>query len=290
MLTSKEIKIGEKLLRITRNRWSNKASEYMLSRGSLWYSNESYLAQKMVHALRVSAGVRFSSASHLSLSNYHFLREMLHPLSSREKVFLSYFMATPFYALHATNNNRVINDKGDLVLYSRKQLMAKEIPFPSENSHPLDVHGLANTDYVFFSLEAGCSLKKNRSRFGKTFFKINYQHSQFSNSSMVLLDQLTLETPSCKINDLSDYCKSMLADREIPRTDIFFQGRQFSLQGLAHYIIATIRLLPDEDQNILFGMVSTNQMNNLINSFFRPEIRVPRMAAFKKGQFTVYKN
>ncbi len=210
-------------------------------------------------------------------------------LNLKERRFFQRFLKQDFYLTHATNAN-LLSASGDLNIYSRKRLMEKRVLFPADNSSDMDVRGLGNDDYVFFSLEVGVPLSKTDSRFGTTLHKINFSQENFRHASLCLFDQLELTVPQPKIDKLSNEGKSILSKRPEPeRLSIFFNGRDESLKGLAYNIIKLARMLPEQDQDVLLSADQPAQMNKLINYLFRPEVRVPRMVGIKSGDFYTFK-
>ncbi|MDR5781870.1 hypothetical protein QCE63_20940 [Caballeronia sp. LZ065] len=209
-------------------------------------------------------------------------------LDAQEESFADNFLGMPFYATHATQS-RVLSPGGDLVLYSRKRLREKAIAFSEKNSTSLDVNGLGNDDYVFFSLEVGEQPSKDWSRFGSRMYKVKYDHPAFAHSSMSLVDQLELEAPLPGALNLSDQANDILYGRCFDRPDVMFHGRERSIVGLLHSIIHAARELPPADRQIILNARSETEINNIINYIFRPEIRVPGMIAVCQDDFGSYR-
>lgn len=266
MWSSDKKSIGERILFKTRNRWATRASERMVQRGILWKESG-------------------QSVDYYTIQNYHQLRTRLGSLTGDEELFLGVFKNAPFYAVHCTDSRSVLNKKEELIIYSRKKLIEKNIFFNADNTQPIDLSLLSNDDYVFFSLEVGKQLKKNSSRFGSIFFKIPYSHPVFRNSSMVLTDQVTLCKSTCRIPGLSQKACELLSAREFDGLKIFFNGKMMSLLGLAYSIIVDNRSLPVADQKIVLSARTPTELSNVVNSFFRPEIRVPHMVGIHSGDF-----
>ncbi|MFD3240131.1 hypothetical protein ACE2AK_13380 [Rahnella perminowiae] len=259
---------GKKLVHNIRNRWSSQTSESMMRNGILWKSGNKTL-------------------DGYSLHNYHELRIALGKLTVQEQIFFNVLTQSSFYAVHCTNSPDVVNKAGDLILYSRKELTGKGIRFNTRNTQPIDISMLGNDGYVFFSLEVGLPLLKSSSRFGSIFYKIAYSHPVFRNSSLVLTDQVALVKPRCHIPALSREAIRLLEAREFNRLSIIFNGKMFSVLGLAYSIILTNRTLPPADQEIILSARSDAQLSNVVNSFYRPEIRVPKMVGIQSEQYTI---
>ncbi|MDR5759979.1 hypothetical protein [Caballeronia sp. LZ035] len=209
-------------------------------------------------------------------------------LDGQEESFAENFFGMPFYATHATHA-RVLSPGGDLVLYSRKRLMEKEIAFLDDNSTDMDVNGLGNDDYVFFSLEVGEKPAKDWSRFGNRMYRVKYDHPAFAYASMSLLDQLELEPPSPEALNLSEEASDILFGRSFERPDVMFHGRDRSIVGLLHSIIHAARKLPPEDRQIILNARAEPDIDKIINYVFRPEIRVPGMIAVCQDDFVSYR-
>lgn len=209
-------------------------------------------------------------------------------LDDQEESFADNFLAMPFYATHATQS-KVLSPGGDLVLYSRKRLMEKAIAFSEENSTSLDVNGLGNDDYVFFSLEVGEQSSKDWSRFGNRMYRVKYDHPAFAYSSMSLVDQLELEPPLPGALNLSDQANDLLYGRRFNRPDVMFHGQERSIVGLLHSIIHAARGLPPADRQSILNARSETGINRIINYIFRPEIRVPGMIAVCQDDFVSYR-
>lgn len=150
-----------------------------------------------------------------------------------------------------------------------------------------DNKALGHDDYVFFSLEVGEEPKKTKSRFGSNFYKIDYNHLALKYSSMVLVDQYLQEAPKdCRISNLSEKGKKILDEnRRHFSEDIMYQGQDLSIISLGCAIIKKARLLPKEDQNLILNSKTDDEINNIINGFYRPEIRVPGMVGIKRNNF-----
>jgi len=259
---------GEKILRNTRNRWSSQTSESMMRNGILWQPGKKTIDDYSVH-------------------NYHALRIALGKLTIQEQIFFNTLTQAPFYAVHCTDSLDVVNKNSDLILYSRKKLISKGIRFNADNTQPIDISMLGNDGYVFFSLEVGSPLLKSSSRFGSIFYKIAYSHPVFRNSSMVLTDQVALVIPRCHIPELSREAVRILEVRQLDRRAIIFNGKMLSVLGLAYSIILTNRSLPVADQKIVLSARTHTELSNVVNSFYRPEIRVPKMVGIKSDEYSI---
>lgn len=259
---------GKRILHNMRNKWATQVNDIMTAKGIIWDPGKKKIDDYSLH-------------------NYHVLRIALGKLTRQEQNFFNVLTQAPFYAVHCTDSFDVVNKGSDLTLYSRKNLISKGIRFNEDNTQPVDISMLGNDGYVFFSLEIGLPLLKTSSRFGSIFYKIAYSHSVFRNSSMVLTDQVALVIPRCHIPELSREAVRILETREFNRHAIIFNGKMFSVLGLAYSIILANRSLPPADQQVILSARNVIQLSNIVNSFYRPEIRVPKMVSLKSDEYSI---
>ncbi|MBD2815487.1 hypothetical protein ID850_12040 [Xenorhabdus sp. Flor] len=224
-----------------------------------------------------------------------------------EKSFSMNFRSKNFYSYHATNNE-VIHE-GKLVLRSRygiekynkdikerKKIRIntgdKEIEFPCNHSS-LDIKILGNDDYVFFSLGVGKNMRKEKSRFGNTFYRLEYKNDNpaFEYSSLVLTDQLNggVYFKYTKLRKIISHDAIMILQKRcFNRYDNFFYGYRSNLAGLLNAIISTTRILPLEDAKKILSLKNDDDIDMIINELFRPEIRVPRIIVAEQGSYEVF--
>lgn len=284
-----------------RSKRSQLANQNMLKEGQFWYlgePNEDFEKyenitdaerNEFIQALTQAKGFKYNIKS-ISWSNFSNLFSRVGRMSPEESSFLDYFMNAPFYAVHASQA-QLQNESNDLVIYSRRMLERKRIDFPEDNSMFEDTLGIAADDHVFFSLEVGSNLHKPFSRFGNKFFKIKFDNPIFLHSSMVLVDQYLLYTEirSSRIPGLSATGYNYLLRRTFDFYKVCFSGRALCIHALGLSIIDAARnmRIPEDKQLILSTRGDAN-LSKLINCVFRPEIRVPRIAAVKSGQFSEF--
>ncbi|NDO82766.1 hypothetical protein CJP72_18915 [Citrobacter sp. NCU1] len=208
----------------------------------------------------------------------------------QEMNFIANFIKQDFYLSHATNAN-IENANGDINIYSRKMLQDKKIAFNESNSDFEDVNGLGNDDYAFFSLEIGPALKKQKSRFGNTIYKSSVSNGAFKFASLSLIDQLTMVFPEPKIPGLSYEGKVQLAGRpSLKREEVFFHGLDDSILSLANHIVLSTRVLSRQsDRDVILNERNPDKLDRIMNYLFRPEVRVPRMAGIKNGEYFKYR-
>lgn len=296
MLTPKEIYYGEKLLRNVRSNRSQDVSQDMFERGTLWRDN--YLTRCNIYAIDMSLSftsyTKFGSKrdfNDTTLDNLQRLKRLLNPIAKMELDFLNIITNADYYLHHATNSNKVLNSEGDICLYSRKNLQKKGIEFAYDNSPSTDVIGLADDDYVFFSLLCGSESKKKHSNLGNTFYKVPFNQPAFEFSSLSLFDIFapTMHRVS-RSNVLSNDSLLRLSKRSLtPRHTVIFNNYESSLAGLAMHTILTSRLLDIKERKKICSLRSDEEINEVIHAFFNPIIRVPKIFSARKGMFETYK-
>ncbi|UAN45227.1 hypothetical protein KGP17_23030 [Serratia sp. JSRIV001] len=221
------------------------------------------------------------------ISRYNFADSFMKTkqLSKGEKSFLDFFMRQDFYLVHATKI-RIEDSHENICLKSRTRLLKDNVKYLSNSES--DIDSLKNEDYVFFSLEAGEPIWKSCSRFGNLYYKIKFNHESLKYASMTLLDQLLMEWVNVHIEGISSNGKQILQSgrQSLSIFDVMFHGRDASIYGLAYNIISASRLLSDEDRTLILTTSDTQQLNNIINSFFRPEIRVSGAVNISRGKYT----
>ncbi|MDD2059023.1 hypothetical protein N5D52_20940 [Pseudomonas sp. GD03860] len=297
MLSDKEHQAGDLLKQRFRRNRAQRINAAMLRQGSLWYDNFLTNNSLLDYFAVVLPGVRFGQGltdfKDLANHNYRSILQALGTLEREESAFFDVFIQSGFYACHSTNSEHVVNGQHDLVLHSRRKLIEDKVIFPKRNTDSCDLFGLANDDNVFFSLEVGLPPRKNPlsgagSRFGRTVYKVPFQHPVFSSSSLVLLDQLEMDIPTCRIKGISDQAKTILNGRSYTRRSICFYGSK-SLPALALSVISVARLLAEKDRMVLLGFRSEGDLNELVRNLFRVEIRVPRMVGIRFGDYYKFK-
>jgi insecticidal toxin complex protein TccC len=223
-----------------------------------------------------------------ALQNQNSLRAS--EFNTQEVDFIKNFIKEDFYLAHATNAN-IESENGNINFYSRKMLQDKKIIFNESNSDLDDVYGLGNDDYAFFSLEIGPALKKQKSRFGNTVYKVSASNGAFKFASLSLVDQLTMELPEPKIPRLSSEGSVQLAGRpSLKREEVFFHGLDDSILSLARHIALSTRVLSKQsDRDVILNERNPDKLDRITNYLFRPEVRVPRMAGIKNGGYFKYR-
>ncbi|MFV3287035.1 RHS repeat-associated core domain-containing protein [Pseudomonas sp. NY15356] len=224
----------------------------------------------------------------LALNNHHVLQDM--EFNALELGFIEAFAAQTFYAVHATDAE--LDGADGLHIYSRRYLQDQRIPFNESHSDALDVEGLANDDYVFFSLEIGSEPSKSVSRFGKTFYRIPLEHDAFTYASISIVDQIELEYPVPRIPWISESSRVELRLRSLPqRTETFYHGRFMSIMSLGRQIALATRWMTSLKNKVaILNERVPEKLNVIMNQLFRPEVRVPREVKVGTGQYSVHRS
>ncbi|WP_122588251.1 RHS repeat domain-containing protein [Pseudomonas viridiflava] len=174
------------------------------------------------------------------------------------------------------------------------------------NSMGGNIPNYGNHDFSFFSLETGGSEPaKTRSRFGDIRFytTLSALGDKFSYTHMEATDLLRHNTreisperaKSLKYLETIDTgegfhdFKHRVGLREDKESDLLFYGEDM-LPGLGHKIAADLSGLPTPLQETVVewthGDRPLENVSQVINSFYRPQIAVPGGLMLKKGQYT----
>ncbi|WP_241090236.1 RHS repeat domain-containing protein, partial [Pseudomonas viridiflava] len=173
------------------------------------------------------------------------------------------------------------------------------------NSMGGNIPNYGNHDFSFFSLETGGSEPaKTRSRFGDIRFHttLSALGDKFSYTHMEATDLLRHNTreisperaKSLKYLETIDTgegfhdFKHRVGLREDKESDLLFYGEDM-LPGLGHKIAADLSGLPTPLQETVVewthGDRPLENVSQVINSFYRPQIAVPGGLMLKKGQY-----
>ncbi|MGV3345016.1 hypothetical protein ACGVWS_04455 [Enterobacteriaceae bacterium LUAb1] len=251
-----------------RNHVANKTRNDMVKKGICWQQDNKNLLNEVK-------------------SNINSLNAMKLTLNRDEQFFFERFMHTRFYATHATNAG-VVDENDRLVLYSYRKLKEQAILASNHKNTECDINNFGNDDYVYFSLEAGTKLQKPSSRFGKAIYRIDFMHFNFCYADLLLVDQLlTFPRKNLAKNFREIFSETAMFTNSFNKFTIhFFNNKTSALQYIALNIIKLSRSLENNEiKNKLLAVTTDENINMIMNSIFRPEIRVPRMAIFENGQY-----
>ncbi|AUT30031.1 DUF4116 domain-containing protein [Escherichia marmotae] len=247
-----------------RNSVADKAYSHMFSTGKAWKEME-----------MSSTGIKIMRQ--LSTDNIRKLYRDLTPLNEKETIFFDRMLKMKFTATHASNAI-ITNENNTMELFSRKKLEQRAIDFEKNHTEPDDINEIGNDDFVFFSLEPGEGGKKNRSRFGKYIYTVDFDNPVFTQIAWgSLQDQILNQTGNVRthIKGLSEEAYNYLSERNIENKETMFIGKDIKT-GLVMSLIKLFRNIPDDDKEKLLSINTVDGMNKLINGIFRPEIKVPR--------------
>ncbi len=225
------------------------------------------------------------SIRQLSKINILALMQKLSPLTHEESEFLGNFYDRKFQVTHFSNAN-LTSDDGITSIYSKQKLEERGIEF-NAGTEQYDIDVLSNTDFVFFALDAGEG--KDSSRFGNQIYKFDFNNPVFTDVSwMSLTEMANLRRPDLRkyIQGLSpeDYKKFRTLATQYWRDGLSLDGAKKTvfygkdmLPGLALSILSDCRDgLSTEGSNLVLSMRTDDEVNSVINGFYRPEIKVPR--------------
>jgi hypothetical protein len=230
-----------------------------------------------------------STRNILRLAKYFDPGDGFPAFTAEEHAFMDNLFDTPFYATHFTNADVVQDDKATLL--SRKSLLDAGIIFNTENSTKDDIECLANDDCVFFAMEPGEFVKKPTSRFGDKLHSFNFSDPIFAENGWMSLNEMLktkLDTAGKHLPWLSETEREDLQSREIGTVDHVFLGPHI-LMGLALTILDDCRtILTPENRDRVLAIRSADELNAIVNGFYRPELKLPkRFAPGYAGQETL---
>ncbi|MCS2157422.1 hypothetical protein MUU48_10925 [Scandinavium sp. H11S7] len=162
-----------------------------------------------------------------------------------------------------------------------------------ESSREQNSTCFGNDDFVFFSLECGTQTQKPSSRFGRRVFRTPVTNDcRFKNTLIILNDLFkNINRPEETIKRLalseSAITLSEPAIRRIRRR--YMPVDVIAVGNINNYItcsvILAIRTLPPDDQRKLLAIRKDNELNLLINIFFRPQIAFPQFFNAWEGEY-----
>ncbi|TKC81616.1 hypothetical protein FAZ69_26980 [Trinickia terrae] len=231
---------------------------------------------------------------HLSSANLIALMHRLGHTSSEEQTFLDAFYRMPLIATHATNA-RIVKENHPLAgaphdheqdrkhapvvrIYSRENLLKRGIPFDDTHSTRADLTSLRNDGFVFFSIEVGRRPKKQRSRFGERLYRFDIDaHPALARASWMSLQEML--KPGAPYPEL---LQGKLTAREmvlwtgtpVGTAEHVFHGRHMR-QALGLSIVEAARTFSAGSRKKLLSCRKEEDMNQIVNGLFRPEIKCP---------------
>jgi hypothetical protein len=240
--------------------------------------------------------------------NFDLLNKQLGPLSTQEKAFLKAFKEAPWHLTHATKHEPARTD--ELHLKSQAKLNAnKQSAGPTLNAIDVGLYG--NDHYVYFALEAGEDLQKQRSRFGDHLYRLPLQGSGVEEHGLLALHDFAMpQTTGHKhykdpastdafetapqfdhvlqfwkgsgLDDPGDHVPAaavdpLPAEGKTLSTDVpdrcFFRASQ-AVEALGKSVLLSARMLGEDLRSQVLSTEPGN-INTAANGIFRPQILMP---------------
>ncbi len=290
-----ENRTAARFTRGMRARAAEKVYAEMLQNGKIW---------KLCSELLVREG-KINPNSHLSIAqlssmNLSNLRRGLGKLTASESAFFDRFTRQKFFATHFTNVNleRSSSRGSTLTMFSRKKLLEKKMTFDRGHTNDRDYFYKNDHGFVFFSLECGPQPTGLDSEYGKIAYRVPFDSPAIMQLSWGSLDDLIAvmeKEPGNLLFELStseeesafreNCCRSSVMRAfhdDIDAYNDIFTGKDL-IPGAALSIISQLRklqhCLPNQDSpslsERLLARSTPEEINGLLNSMYRPEIRVP---------------
>ncbi len=233
--------------------------DYMLEKGSVWKEN------------------RIVSIDQLSSTNLSRIKQELGELSQEQSLFLDRILTSEFFVTHATDC--VDERDGTISIFSRKYLKEHDLLVKDQNTAYGDIFLLASDDFVHFNLECGSTPKKLESRFGSQIIRSNFSQAVFANSAWMSLSDMGYKRYLTN-NRFSEYI-SLQSFQNIEKlrsgtTVSVFKGGDI-LPGLGYSLLRDMKkCLTAEECHKIYQIKDADILDICINTFYRPEVRVPR--------------
>ena len=232
-----------------------------------------------------SRGEPFSAVRALSGEKLMNLRQDLE-LSPAESQFVQGFQDELFDIVHFSNKD-FRDSEGSLTLLSSKQLTKNKISFNRNNTDILDLDSFATNDFVFFSLEAGVTGRKEKSRFGEHRFrapmgslKERHPYTHMELMDLAQVDQRPgSDKPGWVAHEDKDTFFRSAESNEILSS--VFVGKDM-IEGLALRIVGELQHFGSDTKDSAFTLQASGQVSEVMNSLFRPQIVVPHSLTIPK--------
>lgn len=244
---------------------------------------------------RIQSLSGFEEMQALSQANISRISKNLGKLTENEKAFLDRFFKLPAYAVHSTNHqfadaphplhsDPVFTQSGEqpkpvMRLYSLKNLTDRGIKF--QRGHEPEDGRLRHLDFVFFSIEMGDSTAKTSSAMGKNMYRFAIdEHPMLAGNSWLSMKEMLVQVaPSARrlheAGFISQESAAKLEQRDnVGGPEYVFVGKDMK-RGMALSILEAVRTLPEDEQEKVLGARST-EMDLVLNTLFRPELKCPR--------------
>lgn len=212
-------------------------------------------------------------------------------LESAETLFLNAFSDSPFHIVHFSDQDLRNNDVVEL--YSRKQLIERQLVFSELNTAEGDLTLLGTDDFVFFSLEAQNEPAKPSSRFGdkryRAPFSTLHESGQAEYSMLQSLDIiLPADRPKAApawVKDARAYGRDFALrdneDEDTQRHGAIFVGEDM-IRGMGLNVMIDVLTYAEDAGDTLYEVPA----DTLMNSLYRPQVLVPNAVRLKPQKYS----
>ncbi|UVK97435.1 RHS repeat-associated core domain-containing protein [Pseudomonas sp. B21-048] len=213
-------------------------------------------------------------------------------LDSAETLFLQEFSDSSFHIVHFSDQDLRTNDVVEL--FSRKQLIERQLVFNENNTAEGDLTSLGTDDFVFFSLEAQNEPAKPSSRFGDKRYRAAFsilqesgqaEHSMLQSLDIILPTSRPRAAPAW-VKDAHAYGRDFaLRDNEnedTQRHGAMFVGQQDMIRGMGLNVMIDVLTYAEEPGDTLYDVSA----DTLMNSLYRPQVLVPNKVRLKPSQYS----
>jgi hypothetical protein len=216
-----------------------------------------------------------------------------YPIDELESQFLERFRSRKFYAVHFGKTDFRRND-GDITFLSSFSLVKKGVAENMElGTGDTDKNNYGSDDFVFFSLEVGDASAKKSSRFGQ------YKYTAPLDT---ILGESYGKYAGAQLNDIMDIgrrsekrlpgwmksdSETMAAYRKpaaVREAEIFYTADKL-IEGIGIRLLQDFREFPAPVRQQALATSSDVELDTLMNSFYRPQILVPKGLSLSKGQY-----
>ncbi|KAA0975079.1 RHS repeat domain-containing protein [Pseudomonas sp. ANT_H12B] len=212
-------------------------------------------------------------------------------LESAEALFLDEFSKSPFHLVHFSDKDLRKNDVVEL--YSRKQLVERQLIFNENNTAEGDLTSLGTDDFVFFSLEAQREPAKPSSRFGDKRYRTPFSTLQDSGQAQYsLLQSLDIILPASRPKGAPAWVKDARAygrdfalrdneDEDTQRHGAMFVGEDM-IRGMGLNVMIDVLNYAEDAGDTLYDVPADRLMNDL----YRPQVLVPHSVRLKPQKYS----
>jgi hypothetical protein len=182
----------------------------------------------------------------------------------------------PYYGTHFTKKTLTPDRSGAVALFSREKLLQRRISFDHGNTMGIDREVVGNDDSVFFSLEPGETPQKQRSRFGPNRLRVPLNQPVFQQTAWLSLKDMAVNLPAYyrKLPWLTFREQRLLTKKGHGPDHVFF-GKDM-IPGMLLTLISDARELGENSRKQVLNAKTDEDINTLINGFYKPEIKVPK--------------